>query len=131
MMGYLLAHHETGQITCYKPGQITCSQHGSNLTCSNERPDLVIIGGISQREDLDAIRDVVRKAGCDADILLKTGVFGRVDPRDDKQWRYEIEPDGRDYRTRLRQLAAELKVEFLDMHGPWGQYIRESGKELT
>lgn len=31
----------------------------------------------------------------------------------------------------MRRLAAEVKVEFLDMHGPWGRYIRESGKELV
>jgi len=37
----------------------------------------------------------------------------------------------KDYRAQLLRLASELKVEFLDMHGPWGRYIRESGKELT
>jgi len=98
----------------------------------DHKPDLVLIGGISQRDDVDSIREVIRqvRAGCRAEILVMTGAFGSVDPRDDKQWHYAIDPKGMDYRARLLRMAAEEKVEFLDMTGPWGQYIRASGKPL-
>jgi acetyl esterase/lipase len=98
----------------------------------DHRPDLLIIGGISQREDIDSIRDVVRQVreGSPCDVLLMTGAFGATDPRDDKAWRFEIDPQGQDCRARLRRLAAEVKAGFLDMHAHWGKYVREAGKEL-
>ncbi len=97
------------------------------------KPDLLMIGGISHRDDVDSIREVikqVRAAANPPEILVMTGCFGSTDPRDDKQWKYEIDPAASDYRARLMRMAAEEKVEFLDMMGPWGKYIRESGKEL-
>jgi len=99
----------------------------------DHRPDLLIIGGISQRGDVDSIRDVVRQVRgrppCDA--LLMTGAFGETDPRDDERWRFEVDPKGTDYRARLGRLAAELKAGFLDMQAHWGKYVRESGKDLA
>ncbi len=94
-------------------------------------PDLVVIGGISQRDDIDSIREVIRqiRAGCKADILLMTGPFGTVDPRE-ASWQPDIDPKGADYRAKLKALAAELRTGFLDLAGAWGVYIRQSGKEL-
>jgi hypothetical protein len=96
------------------------------------RPDLLIIGGISQRGDTASIRDVIRQVrtarGCD--VLLMTGAFGGVDPRDDKQWQFDIDPKGRDYRARLMRLAAVEDCAFLDMTAHWGRYVRESGKRV-
>lgn len=96
------------------------------------QPDLVMIGGISHRDDVESIREVIRqiRAGSQAEILVMTGAFGHTDPRDDKQWTFAIDPSGNDYRARLLRMAAEEQVEFLDMMGPWGQYIRQSGKDL-
>jgi hypothetical protein len=96
------------------------------------QPDLLIIGGISHKDDIDSIRDVIRavRAARRCDILLMSGAFGTVDPRDDKQWRFEIDPQGTDYRSRLKRLADEEKTGFLDMSAYWGRYIRDSGKEL-
>ena len=95
-------------------------------------PDLLIIGGISHKDDTDSIRDVVRQVrkARKCDVLLMTGAFGPVDPRDDKQWRLEIDPRGADYRARLKRLADEEHAGFLDMSAWWGRYIRESGKDL-
>lgn len=95
-------------------------------------PDLLIIGGISHRDDVDSIRDVVRqvRAAGPCDVLLMTGAFGPVDPRDDKQWTLAIDPQGKDYRARLQRLAKEENCAFLDMTAAWGQYIRTSGKPL-
>ncbi len=98
----------------------------------DHRPDLLVIGGISQRDDTESIRDVIRqvreKSACD--VLLLTGAFGSTDPRDDRQWRFEIDPRGGDFRARLRRLAAEVKAGFLDLHAHWGKYVRESGRDL-
>jgi len=99
----------------------------------DHKPDLLMIGGISNRDDVESIREVIRQvraAGNPPDILVMTGCFGRTDPRDDKQWKYEIDPKGDDYRAKLLRMAADEKVEFLDVMGPWGQYIRSSGKDL-
>lgn len=95
----------------------------------DHNPDLLMIGGISQRGDIESIRAVieqVRSAKPETEVLLMTGAFGRTDPRKDSDWTYDVPADGESYRTRLKGLALEEEVEFLDMMGPWGQYIRES-----
>jgi hypothetical protein len=98
----------------------------------DHHPDLLIIGGISQRDDTESIRAVIRqvRAGSRCDILLLSGVFGYVDPNDDMQWSFRIGPAATDYRAGLRQLAENEKAAFFDMTAYWGKYIRESGKEL-
>ena len=96
-------------------------------------PGLVIIGGISERDDIDSIREVVRQVREGrprVEFLLMTGAFGTVDPMHEKQWRESIADDGKDYRGRLRALAAELDAGFLDMTAAWGRYVRRSGKGL-
>ncbi len=97
------------------------------------RPDLLIIGGISQRDDTASIRDVLHqvRAASPCDVILMSGAFGGMDPRDDKQWRFDIDPKGKDYRARLMRLAAKEQGAFLDLTAIWGRYIRESGKDLS
>ena len=136
--GILQRHYPNCRIT-----KITCVRGSTGCWWYKEpgrvkryvldhRPDLLVIGGISQREDVDSIRDVIaqvrRDSGCD--VLLMTGAFGTTNPRDDKQWRFEIDPKGNDYRARLMRLAAEVNAGFLDMTGQWGKYVRESGRDL-
>lgn len=96
------------------------------------RPDLLMIGGISQQGDVEAIRDVIEQARAlhPCDVLLITPAFGRVDPRDDAQWTFEIPESPSDYRYALRALAASAGTGFLDMTAHWGRYIRESGHEI-
>lgn len=99
----------------------------------DHHPDLLMIGGISQRDDIDSIRTViqqVRAAQPDVEVLLMTGAVGTSDPRTDPNWSEEVPATGDSYRTRLRQLAQEEKCEFLDMTGPWGRYIRDSRHAL-
>jgi hypothetical protein len=99
----------------------------------DHKPALVMIGGISNRGDIDSIRDVIQqiKAASDADILLMTGAFGSVDPRDDKQWQKISDPNQfSEYRKGLEQLARETGAAFLDMEAAWAGYIRNSGKDL-
>lgn len=97
----------------------------------DKKPDLVLIGGISHHDDIDAIREVIRqiRAGSRAEILLMTGPFGQTDPNDSK-WKPEIAGSDESYRARLKRLSAETKTGFLDMEGAWGAYVRASGKEV-
>lgn len=102
-------------------------------TCvTDRRPDLLLIGGISHREDLDAIRDVVRRAraevGCE--VLLLSGPMG-------PDWRpASAAPAGAPlpaqactgdpFNARLRTLAQAEAVAFFDMHTAWHGYLGAS-----
>jgi hypothetical protein len=96
-------------------------------------PNLVIIGGISQRGNISSIRDVIRqiRKASETDILLMTGAFGRTDPHDEAQWQRISDPNHYiDYRKNLEKLAKETKSAFMDMEAAWGRYIRECDKDL-
>jgi len=93
------------------------------------RPDLVLIGGISQK-DTDGIREVIhqlRAALPEVEILLTTGVFGTADPRDAEELAKAPYSGTGPYGQALRQLAAEERCAFLDMTTPWAEYLRSSG----
>jgi len=93
----------------------------------DHKPQLLMIGGISQRNDVDSIRETikqVRAADPEIEIMLMTGCVGYGDPRTDAGWTYKVPTAGDSYRTRLQLLASQEECEFLDMTGPWGQYIR-------
>ncbi len=94
------------------------------------RPDLLMIGGISQRNDVDSIREVIRqvRAKQQPEILLITPAFGFEGSDFIKDWTYDVKADGKDYRARLLRLASEENCEFLDMTGPWWGYVQDSGK---
>ncbi len=96
-------------------------------------PDLLIIGGISHRDDVNAIRDVIRQVRkvrrCD--VLLMTGAFGPVNPRVDRQWRFEVDPGETDYRARLKRLADEEHAGFLDISAWWGATSANRGRTST
>ena len=97
------------------------------------RPDLLIIGGISQNDDVASIREVIRQARAlhPCDVLLMSGAFGAVDPRQDGQWSFDPGPAAAGcYRAQLRLLADELGAGFIDMTAHWGRYIRASGRDL-
>jgi len=99
----------------------------------DHEPALVMIGGISHRGDIYSIREVIRqiRAVSDADILLMTGAFGNVDPRDDGQWRKISDREYfSEYRKSLELLARDTGAAFLNMEAPWAGYVRESGKDL-
>ena len=94
------------------------------------KPDLVIIGGISQGRDYDAIRDVVGqiRAGLPAcEFLFATGVFGSTDPRCDDAMAAAQHSGTSDYGRDLKALADALGCAYFNMTTPWMQYIRSSG----
>jgi lysophospholipase L1-like esterase len=93
------------------------------------KPDLVFIGGISQRKDYDAIRDVIgkiRRSLPQVEILLASGTFGTVDPRRPNLLAQAQHSGSSDYGAELKKIAAELNCAYLDMTTPWAQYIRSS-----
>ena len=57
-----------------------------------------------------------------------TPAFGFEESDFIKAWTYSVKADGNDYRARLMRLASEENCEFLDMTGPWWQYVQDSGK---
>ncbi len=93
------------------------------------KPDLVFIGGISQKRIAD-IREVIHqlRAGLpEVEILLATGAFGTADPRDPKALAKAGHSGTGIYGAALKQLAAEERCAYLDMTAPWAEYIRSSG----
>jgi hypothetical protein len=95
------------------------------------KPDLVLIGGISQDGEIENIRTVTRqlRAGLPrVEVLLTTGVFGRLaDPRVPEELAAAEYSGTGEYGARLKRLAAEERCAYLDMTAPWAEYIRSSG----
>lgn len=90
------------------------------------KPDLVLIGGISQK-DIASIREVIhqlRAGRPEAEILLATGVFGTADPRVPEELAKAKHSGTGEYGKALKQLAAEERCALLDMTTPWAQYLR-------
>ncbi len=93
------------------------------------KPDLVFIGGISQR-DIEAIRDCIRqlRAGLpEVEILLATGAFGsNADPRDAADLAKAPHSGTGAYGEKMRQLAADERCAFVDMTAPWAEYLNSA-----
>jgi hypothetical protein len=98
------------------------------------KPDLLIIGGISHKEDIDAIRRVIEMArkqiGCE--VLLMSGPLGE-DWRKHDDGRIGAElpiqtwtPDP--FIGKQKALAAAMQIEFLDMATVWHDYLGASRK---
>lgn len=92
------------------------------------KPDLVFIGGISQK-DMESIREVLRQLRAalpEVEILLATGTFGTVDPRDAEALAEAPHSGTGAYGKSLKRLAAEEACAYLDMTSPWAEYIRSA-----
>jgi lysophospholipase L1-like esterase len=92
------------------------------------KPDLVLIGGISQ-QDVESIRSVIRQlrtALPDVEILLATGTFGTADPRVPEELAKAPHSGTGSYGAALKKLAAEQGCAYLDMTTPWAEYIRSA-----
>lgn len=94
------------------------------------RPDLVFLGGISQRsiEDLEALIDQLRAGLPEVEILLGTGAFGTADPRDPAALAVAAHSGTGAYGRRLRELADRKGCAFLDFTTPWAEYLHASGQ---
>jgi hypothetical protein len=92
------------------------------------KPDLVLIGGISQ-QDTESIREVIgqARAGLPAvEVLLFTGTFGIADPRVPEELAKAHHSGTGEYGAKLKALAAEQRCAFLDMTTPWAEYLRSA-----
>jgi lysophospholipase L1-like esterase len=94
-------------------------------------PDLLVIGGISNGGDAEAVRSVVQQVRAKkpgTEVLLLTPVFGSVRDEHIRIFTREIDTTTNNFRFNLRKVASEEKCAFFDMTGPWWAYIQESGK---
>ncbi|MBN2452203.1 MAG: SGNH/GDSL hydrolase family protein [Lentisphaeria bacterium] len=94
-------------------------------------PDLVLIGGISNRGDAEAVRSVIRQVRArkpETEFLLLTPVFGAARSEHIRTYTREIDTTTKNFRHDLSNVAAEEGCAFFDMTGPWWAYIQESGK---
>jgi lysophospholipase L1-like esterase len=94
-------------------------------------PDLLVIGGISNGGDAEAVRSVIQQVRArkpETEVLLLTPVFGS--PRDEhiRTYTREIDTTTSNFRHNMQKVAAEEKCAFFDMTGPWWAYIQDSGK---
>jgi hypothetical protein len=97
-------------------------------------PDLLLIAGISNGYDHEAVRDVIRqvRAESDCEILVMTGC---IHPRVQGEIHF-AENSGMPreaacevilkFPGRIRAMAAEEKVELLDIRAAWDEYIAGS-----
>ena len=92
-------------------------------------PDLLVIGGISQREDIDSIREVIHQCRAKIpklEVLLISPVFGSVQGAFSVHWTPEPDEKAYPYRAQLRDLATQEKCGFFDMTRPWMEYLKSS-----
>lgn len=92
------------------------------------KPDLVLIGGISQRDtySIAVVIDQLRAALPEVEILLMTGAFGTADPRDVGALAATPHSGTGRYGEALRRLARDKRCAYLDVTAPWAEYIRSS-----
>jgi lysophospholipase L1-like esterase len=94
-------------------------------------PDLLVIGGISNGGDAEAVRSVIQQTRAKqpgVEVLLLTPVFGAMRDEHIKTWTREIDTTKPNFRWNMQKVAAEEHCAFFDMTGPWWQYIQDSGK---
>lgn len=93
------------------------------------QPDMIYIGGISQRsvDDIRAVILEIRKDLPDVEFLLASGTFGTTDPRDEVALAAAPHSGSSQYGKDLKALAKEQNCAYLDMTTPWAEYIRTSG----
>ncbi len=95
------------------------------------KPDLLVIGGISNRGDYEAVRSVIRQVRAkkpDTEVLLLTPVFGAMRDEHIRTFTPEVDTTTDNFRHGMQRVAAEEKCAFFDMTGPWWTYIQRSGK---
>ena len=91
-------------------------------------PDLVMIGGISNQNDIGAMRSVVdqiKAQGIEV-ILMSEAAGSGNDPYVNAGLTAPLDVNGTSWRDQLYKLAGDEHVEFLDM-SQWYAYIKDSG----
>ena len=94
-------------------------------------PDLLVIGGISNGGDAEAVRSVIKQVRAqkpDTEVLLLTPVFGATHDEHIRTFTREIDTTTSNFRFNMQKVAAEETCAFFDMTSPWWTYIQGSGK---
>lgn len=109
-----------------------CQENRVDEWVVRHRPELLVIGGISNGNDAEVVRSVVRQARAklpELEVLLLTPVFGPlVDAeRNPPEWGPTIDFTKPNFRAGMKRVADEEKCAFFDMRGPWWSYVRDSG----
>jgi hypothetical protein len=98
----------------------------------DDRPDLVIIAGISHGYDVDALQSVVRqiRAGSACEILVMTGAIARrdvIEPAFVKEKSAGVALDMMErFPGSVAAMCREEGVEFFDMRRVWDAYVQQS-----
>ncbi len=78
------------------------------------KPDLLFIGGVSQRFEKEPVRNVIdmakKQIGCE--IVLSSPPLGNV----------ETEKEQTEFSLELQKVAKETGIEFIDLRKPWNYY---------
>ncbi|MFZ4508978.1 MAG: SGNH/GDSL hydrolase family protein [Fimbriimonas sp.] len=92
------------------------------------KPDVVLIGGISQRsvEDIRVVIGQLRAELPKVEILLFTGAFGPADPRDPTALAAAAYSGSGSYGVALRAMAKEQNCAYFDLTTSWAQYVVSS-----
>jgi lysophospholipase L1-like esterase len=94
-------------------------------------PDLLVIGGISNGGNAEAVRSVIRQVRAKqpgVEVLLLTPVFGAVRDEHIRTFTPEVDTTTKNFRYDMQKVAAEEHCAFFDMTGPWWSYIESTGK---
>ena len=92
------------------------------------KPDLVFIGGISQKNVADIAEVIAQiRAGLpNVEFLLTSGTFGTTDPRNATALASASHSGTGQYGADLQKLAIEKHCAYLDMTTPWAENIRSA-----
>ncbi len=122
----------TIEATGYVRGGGGCQHYRDNDRVAKNivtrKPDLVLIGGISQRDtySIAVVIDQLRAALPHVEILLMTGAFGTIDPRNAKALAAAPHSGTGPYGEALKQLAHDKRCAYLDVTSPWREYLFSS-----
>jgi hypothetical protein len=92
-------------------------------------PDLVLIGGISNRGDIDALRDVVqqiRLARPETEIVLMTGAVNLQSVPASSS--LLLDESVSSYEAQLARLAEEVGAGFINLRGSYDEFVIEANR---
>ncbi len=88
------------------------------------KPDLLIIGGISNNGNVDAIRNVILQVRqkINPEIIFMNEIFGKMGKKGN-EFLYN-----KTYTNNLQQLAQQTRIEFFDIGSHWRKYLISANK---
>ncbi len=108
-----------------------CKAENFSSYVEAKHPDLIIIGGISHRNDIDSVRGTVRlirEKLPESEVILMTDAWGFLNNLDYRDSKFDRPPQISDdtWQGKLKKLAQEEKTACMDITTPWAHYLRKS-----